>query len=355
MKALLLVFCFFINTVHAKNLAVTLILPDKKGPIFWQFVSDVSQAASLSLNIDLEVIYGDSNRFALKNAIDKLLLRKQKPDYLIFRPFLGNTVSVFDSLEKHQVKFVTLEQAFHGKMASKIGTPQQKYQYWLGQINYDNKAGGELLLKTLVAAQLKKRPNDMIHVTAISGDFDQVSKDRENIFSHLEKIDQHGKITINQIIPMYWDPNNVVERFPMLKKRYPNTNIYWCAGDQLALKILQLESSDIVIGGFDWLPVALQKIKQGELDASVGGHFLMVAIGLIKIVDYENGFNTFLTPPLFNKFELITGDNVDEHLEFFEKKLWGQVNFNDYLFSKNQQPPSLSIKNLIDKYNNEKQ
>lgn len=147
----------------------------------------------------------------------------------------------------------------------------------------------------------------------------------------------------------------MVERFPMLKKRYPNTNIYWCAGDQLALKILQLESSDIVIGGFDWLPVALQKIKQGELDASVGGHFLMVAIGLIKIVDYENGFNTFLTPPLFNKFELITGDNVDEHLEFFEKKLWGQVNFNDYLFSKNQQPPSLSIKNLIDKYNKEKQ
>lgn len=143
MKLLIIAFCFLINTVHAKNLAVTLIVPDKQGPIFWQFVSDVSQAASKSLNIDLKIIYGDSNRFSLKSTIDKILLRQQKPDYLIFRPFLGNTVSVFNSLEKHQLKFVTLEQAFHENMESQIGTPQQKYTYWLGQINYDNKAGGE--------------------------------------------------------------------------------------------------------------------------------------------------------------------------------------------------------------------
>lgn len=355
MKTLLLVLYFFINTAYAKNLAVTLVLPDKQGPIFWQFVSDVSQSASLSLNIDLEIIYGDSNRFALKNTIDKLLLRKQKPDYLIFRPFLGNTVSIFDDLEKNQLKFVTLEQAFHGKMEQKIGSPQQKYKYWLGQINYDNKAGGELLLNTLVAAQLKKRPNDKIYVTAISGDFDKVSKDREYIFSQNKKINLLGNITINQIIPMYWDPNNVTERFSMLEKRYPNTNIYWCAGDQLALKVLELKGDkDLVIGGFDWLPVALQKIKKGELDASVGGHFLMATIGLIKIVDYENGFNTFLNPPLLNKFEVITRANIDSHLAFFEKKLWQKINFNSYLASQNKQPPLLSITNLIEKYNQEK-
>ena len=234
-------------------------------------------------------------------------------------------------------------------------TKNEKYKYWLGQINYDNKAGGELLLNTLVAAQLKKRPNDKIYVTAISGDFDKVSKDREYIFSQNKKINLLGNITINQIIPMYWDPNNVTERFSMLEKRYPNTNIYWCAGDQLALKVLALKGDkDLVIGGFDWLPVALQKIKKGELDASVGGHFLMATIGLIKIVDYENGFNTFLNPPLLNKFEVITRANIDSHLAFFEKKLWQKINFNSYLASQNKQPPLLSITNLIEKYNQEK-
>ncbi len=237
-------------------------------------------------------------------------------------------------------------------MKQKLGTPQDKYKQWLGEVVYDNKAGGKLLLNALVAAHLKRQDDGHIYITAISGDFDKVSQDREDIFSHLDDVNTSSKITINQIIPMHWDPQNIINRLPSLDKRYPYTDIYWCAGDQLALQVLQvLQMNDkpkkFSVGGFDWLPSALEKIKRKELSASVGGHFLMVAIGLVKIVDHKNGFNTFFTPPLLNKYELINEENVELHISFFEEKLWEKIDFNRYLTTKSGQSKLLTIKSLI--------
>lgn len=349
MKYILVLFYFISFTLFAKNTEVTLIIPDKKGPVFWQFVSDVSKSAAKNLNINLEIIYTNSHRFALKNTIDEILKRKVKPEYIIFRPFLGNTAQVFNQLERHKVKFVTLEQAFDGRIKQIIGTPQHKYKYWLGEVIYDNKAGGELLLNTLIHEQRKRSSDEMIYVTAIGGDFDKVSKDREDIFNRLSQLENPKKIFVNQVIPMYWNPNNLEQRFPALQKRYPKTNIYWCAGDQLALKVLALANhpSKLIIGGFDWLPIMLKKIKSQEVTASVGGHFLMVAKALIKIVDYESGHNQFLTSPQLHKLEIITIDNVDSHISFFEDKGWNQIDFNLYLHANNKNTPILTTQHLI--------
>ena len=129
--------------------------------------------------------------------------------------------------------------------------------------------------------------------------------------------------------------------------------MYWCAGDQLALKILQLtnDPKNIVIGGFDWLPVILEKIQQKEITASVGGHFLMVAIALVNIVDYEAGQNVFIEDPKLYKFELITAKNVDSHISFFNNKGWNKVDFSHYLTSKNKHAPPVTISNLMEQVN----
>lgn len=333
---------------------VTFIIPDNKGPIFWQLVSDVSQATALSLNIKLEVIYSDSNRFAVKKTIDEVSQRKTKPDYLIFRPFYGNTITAFDQLEAAKIKFITLEQAFTGKTQQLLGQPQEKYKYWLGQINYDNKAGGKLLLDALITAHFNKYPHQAMHIAGIGGDFDKVSKDRQNALENYQTTKLEQTVMINQIFQMNWDPKLIIERFSMLRERYPLTNTYWCAGDQMALTILQqLPSNETaIIGGFDWLPSMLKKIKTGEVTASVGGHFLMVSLALTKIVDYENGVKRFLTPPLLHKYELITQKNIQQHITFFNKRQWYKIDFSRYLFSKNTDNRALTIKHLLDDINN---
>ena len=349
-----LIIAFSIMTLpsFAKNINVSLVIPDGEGPIFWQLVSEVSMAAAISLKVDLEIIHHDPNRFASKEVIDEIAQRKVKPDYVIFFSFVGNVSAAFEQLESVQIPFVTLEQIFSGDAKKAVGNVREKYKYWLGQIVYDNRSGGELLVKAMIKAHKIKYPNETLYITGIGGDFDGVAQDRQAALEDMMEDKGNSGVLINQIIPMYWNPTLIHDRFPMMQKRYPKTNAYWCASDQMALEILKenqaMSSSPMIIGGFDWIPDALKKIKNKEITASVGGHFLMVAHALIKIVDYHNGVDRFLTPPLLQQYEVITVNNVDQYLPFLENKRWNKTDFSKYLFSKhNELTPMLTVKNLM--------
>jgi ABC-type sugar transport system substrate-binding protein len=328
---------------------IILIIPDKKGPGFWSMVHQVSAVSAKSLDVQLEVIYGGANRFATLEIIENIVARPIKPDYLIFRPFHGNAVNVFDQIEARGISFVTLEQAFSGKEAIELQQPKQKYQHWIGEVTYDNPSGGELLLNTLLKEQRIRNPATIPSIIGIGGDFDNLSISRQQVLTNL---DRSGDEHLNQVFPTYWDPNNVTTNFAMMLERYPNTNIFWCAGDQLALETLKqfqlLSDKPIVVGGFDWLPEALLKIQQGEYTASVGGHFLMGAIAITKILDYQHGIDRFLIPQKFYDFEVITKENVDIYVDFMKQKKWKEVNFNQFsAFKMGHEPQAITMQNII--------
>ncbi|MFT4939295.1 MAG: ABC-type sugar transport system substrate-binding protein [Paraglaciecola sp.] len=343
--------------VNADNLQVTFVVPDGTGPLFWNLVADVSRSVADDLDVDIEVTYSASNRFDSKLVIEKISQRKIKPDYIIFRPFHGNAVKVFDLLESEKIPFVTLEQAFSGEEEKEIGSPQQKYKYWLGQINYDNEAGGELLTIALHKQHQKIWPNQTMSVIGIGGDFDAVSKSRQVYLEGLYKGKQ--EIVVNQIVPMYWSPVNIARSLRGLHKRYPNTTVYWCAGDQMALEVIRQlhlllpnQNKRILVGGFDWLPQALKKIKSGDMTASVGGHFLMAGAALLKIVDHHNGINSFLNNPKPELFELIDNENVDIYLPFLNKAPWPEIDFGQFAHSKRKVATvrKLTVANLLQAY-----
>ncbi|GLX79238.1 sugar ABC transporter substrate-binding protein [Thalassotalea insulae] len=335
---------------YATSPQVTFIIPDQKGPIFWQRVAQISQAAADSLNIKLKLINTDPNRFALKETIHQVINSRNHPDYLIFRPFLGNTEAIFKLLEHAKIPFITLEQAFHGDIRQRLGDPQEKYQYWIGQINYDNKTGGKLLLNALISAYKQQQSNQEIHIVGIGGDFDEVGSARQYALEQLKNSPPEQGIFVEQIFPMYWNPLLITERLPMIKKRYPKANIYWCVGDQLALELLRLHqkssSSPIIIGGFDWLPQALEKIEQGDITASVGGHLFMVANALVKIIDLQQGINRFL-PSVVHQYEIIDSSNVAQFKQFFVEQQWSKINFSQFLLSKNPHAPALTVNNML--------
>ncbi len=353
-----LLLCFLNLSVSAANIKVVFIVPDNKGPLFWSLVTDISASVASSLAVDLEIIYSDSDRFSSLNAISAVSQRSDKPDYLIFRPFRGNVAEVFNILERENIKFVTLEQAFIGQEAINVGQPQQKYKNWLGQINYDNRAGGELLTKALVSEYQERLPQKAISITGIGGDFDAVSLDRQAYLSKQSL--SNNTFVVNQIFPLHWKKKLIEQRFTSIVKRYPNTNVYWCAGDEMALEVvrqlrkLSLVSKDnppILVGGFDWLPEALAKIKSGEMAASVGGHFLMGGAAVLKIIDYDKGKDRFIKGAAQYKFELINYTNVDRYITFLEQKHWQKLNYQDYLSSeKNTDVQEFTVENLINQY-----
>ena len=104
----------------------------------------------------------------------------------------------------------------------------------------------------------------------------------------------------------------------------------------------------MLIGGFDWMPIVLEKIKAGEMTASAGGHFLMTGDALVKIVDHHNGTDRFLNEPLLNSYEIIDGENIDRYQPFLIGQYWKQADFSKYLWTGQEQTTRpLNIENLI--------
>ena len=154
---------------------VTFIVPDKQGPLFWQLVTDVSISAAQSLDINFTYVFTDSDRFAGEEAIKNIINSEQKPDYLIFRPYLGNSQKIFQRLERHKLPFLTIERAFHGKEADQIGRPQTKFKYWVDELNYDDELAGKVLAEYLVSQHQKTTGERQSTIVGLGGDFDSLS------------------------------------------------------------------------------------------------------------------------------------------------------------------------------------
>ncbi|GAC17658.1 ABC transporter substrate-binding protein [Paraglaciecola arctica] len=333
----------------ALAIKVILIIPDKEGAAFWNMVYQASTASAKSLGVELEVIYGGVNRFTTLEIIENIIAQPSKPDYLIFRPYHGNTAHVFDTIEAHSIEFVTLEQAFTDKDATELLKPKQKYKHWIGEVAYDNARGGALLLNTLLEEHSSRNPDVKPSITGIGGNFDYLSSTREQVLTALFR---SSDISLNQIFPTYWDPENIATNFETILRRYPKTNIFWCASGELALKTLEqyqlLSNKPVVLGGFDWLPEALLKIQQGEMTASVGGHFLMGAIAVTKIFDYHHGIDRFSNHSELYDFEVINKDNVKDYLDFVQQQKWQKINFNQFsAFKEGKEPQTLNMQNII--------
>jgi len=341
------------------NTKVTFIVPDIKGPLFWQLVADTSLAAANDLNINLNIIYSAPNRFALLETIKQIIEQKNKPDYIVLRPFAGNTKSVFSLLEQSKIKFITIEQSIDRSQHKNLGVPRQHFKYWLGHIFYDDIAGGKLLRDALINIFKMKHPDKQIVLTGIGGDYTELSLNRQQSLVDLINKEKIENVSFTQVFPVLWDPEILAKRYTSIINRYPHTNIFWTAGDQIALALIAEQKRSkhniTIIGGFDWLPSAIESIKDGELSASVGGHFLMAAAAIIKIADYEKGIDRFLSQSKPLNYELITSENVNQYANFIKKTQWEDINFKRFSnYYSGDNTIHLSIENILATVTNNK-
>lgn len=359
MRLKLLMFAVLMHfQVTAETLNITFIVPDQDRPtFFWSLVHKMAKSVAEDVDVELEVYYSDNNRFASRAAIKTIVSREKKPDYIIFRPFQGNAVEVFEMLHSSGIPFVTLEQAFGATEASLIGEPGHIYTHWLGRINYDDFAGGTLLTSTLYKHHQILNPKLPMLITGIGGDFDQVSMARQANLDYM--IGKTGAFKVTQIFPMQWSPDVVRERFLGIYQRYPDTTVFWTAGDLMAVEVInQLDRigwpkhKKVLIGGFDWLPEALEKIHLGKMTASVGGHFLMASKALLNIVDYHHGNNVFAKEYKAEQYELIDRDNIDLYLPFMEQAPWPQIDFSQFSLTKGKpnQSKKMTVANVLAAY-----
>ncbi|WP_448549843.1 ABC transporter substrate-binding protein [Thalassotalea fusca] len=336
MRLIFLLWWFSLSAL-ATPLKVTLVNPSIPGTPFWDRVTAIAYAAANDLNIELSVVYGRDNRIFNHKTIEQLAFLEQKPDYVVLMPYGGNAKVSFDVLEKAKVSFITMERTLHYDEQTVVGFPQENYQYWLGEVYHDNTHAGLLLANTLITKASHLLDKDSLTAIGISGSFSGESEQRVGGF--IKSLSQYPDVELLQVVPGGWSRERSRDIIHQLASRYGEIDIAWTASDGMALGVLDSASSlhspiknRIITGGIDWTSEAVQKIKSGQMTASVGGHIMQAAWALIKIHDHHGGQPVFIkgdgTPPYY--LEVITADNIDSYDFLAQQVDWSLVDFKKF-------------------------
>ena len=327
-------------TSAAEPLKVTLVNPSIPGTPFWDRVTAVAYAAAEDLNIELSVVYGRDNRIFNHKTIEKIAAQPQKPDFVVFMPYGGNAKHSFAALNQAKIPFVTMERTLHKSEQKLVGLPQEKFQFWFGEIYHDNVQAGRLLATTLVEKAMKLQGNNTFTAIGISGSHSGESDERvEGLKSGLSAFDN---VSLLQVVPGGWSRERGRDIIHQLSSRYGEINIAWTASDGMALGVLDSVTSvhspvkhRIMVGGIDWTIEAIKRIQTGEMAASVGGHFMQAAWALVKIYDHANKHQVFGKEEFNTSYPLavITGENVSDYLILAEQVDWQKVNFKAFTLS----------------------
>jgi len=355
--AFILLLCVSLNV---SAIDVVLINPSVPGTPFWDRVTVAAERAAESLGIKLTVMYGKDNRIYNFNTLKTLVAQRNKPDYVIFSPFDGTAVSSFTLLTNKKIPFVTLERTLHKEEQGIVGLPQENYSYWLGEVFHDNVQVGHLLTTTLIDLADEKLPqkNHKFNVIGISGSFSGESADRTQGLINAAK--DHGNTSVVQIVSAGWSREKTRNIFFQFNEPYSNIDIIWTASDGMALGVMdailsghsKIRRESFVLGGIDWTPEGIRMIKDNQIDASVGGHFMQAAWALVKIYDHHNGIEVFKKSAVNYSYDLevITSKNIEQYMPISKNIDWTKVDFKRFsLFhNKNVKEYDFSFERIIE-------
>ncbi|NQZ83892.1 MAG: ABC transporter substrate-binding protein [Colwellia sp.] len=341
----ILLFIFLLFSANAFALNIVFVTPSFPGNPFWDRVSAVALACANNLNINLSIVYGKNNRIQQYETVKKITLSQTKPDYVIFSPYGGTAIGAFTLLNDAKIPFVTLERTLSKNEIEQIGLPQTKYVNWLGGIFHDNKSAGKLLADELFSQfQLANKAfNKKINIVGLAGSHSEESKNR--VLGLKESAVNTNLTNKLYVKNANWEREEGKRIIFELAEQIEELNIIWSASDEMALGAIDIINSgykkvgkNTVVGGIDWTREGIKSISRGELNASVGGHFMMAAWSIIKIYDHHNGKNSFsknMNEEVYN-LTLITANNVDEYLPLAKVVDWQQLNFKGFTLTHNE-------------------
>ncbi len=155
-------------------------------------------------------------------------------------------------------------------------------------------------------------------------------------------VKKYPKVEIAKVVNGNWLRELAASKYSILLKKHTEIDIVWTASDSMALGVINQATkynlqanTDYVIGVFDWLPEAIIAIKNGNMTASVGGHFMQGAWALTKIYDHHQGKNVFKvdddTP--YVSMQVIDKNNVGYYISLADTLNLDNINFAEFSLS----------------------
>lgn len=348
LKNVLLTAAFVILTATASlaggNPSIVFLNPGGSDDPFFGMMSTFMQAAANDLHVDLEIIHCERDPVKMRTEGFRLLERNPLPEYLILINEKNAAVEVLFSATSKGVKVVLINEGLLPDRAGKSSEPDADNPNWLFDFLPDDHQAGYLLAKTLIETARSKGLADehgRLNMVGISGSF-QTNSSSSRVQGLLDAVEEHGDVTLQQVVPGHWEEDKAEMVAEGLLVRYPQTSIIWSASDVMALGALKSiqraqdeRQKNTITGGIDWANFAIHMVAEGEFAATVGGHFMDGGWVLVMLHDYHQGIP--LTHRRYmSQFSTVTAGNAREYLQRFGSQNWDSIDFRK--FSKKYNP-----------------
>jgi ABC-type sugar transport system substrate-binding protein len=334
------------NDSSAPPMHVTFINPgisESNNPTgtFWLSVSASMQAAAEDFGIDLEIIYSERNHLLMQRQARELAARSDPPDYVIVVNEKLAADEMVRVLDRAGIKVFVLLNTFLGDQAKEMGRPREKYRSWIGSLVPDNQVAGYTIAKRIIEKAMQAglfAPDGRIHLVAITGDYVTPAAIARNKGLEMA-VKEYAKVELEQVFVGEWSKDKAKYQMQGALKRYPEVSALWAANDPMALGAIEAiveagrkPGKDIMIGGLNWDTPALEKIRQGEMVTSVGGHFMAGAWAMVLLYDYHHGkdFASRGAQLQYTLFGALDQENVDQYLQQFGDGDWRKVDFTRF-------------------------
>jgi ABC-type sugar transport system substrate-binding protein len=218
------------------------------------------------------------------------------PDYLLVTMHRGSGTGLLELSRRMGVPVFVINTGLRPAEAARFGGPREHFPLWLGQMLPDDALAGRTLARLLLEASSRGRPpRAPVRLVALEGQLEDSSGRLRSEGLRQAMAGWEGAELL-QGVSASWDAEVARRKAELLLRRYPSLQLLWAANDTMALGALRaVEASgrrpgqDVVLGGIDWTPAALQAVREGRLVTTLGGHFLEGAWALVLLYDHHHG------------------------------------------------------------------
>lgn len=357
--ALLLISLFSFCFANEKVLNITYVSHVSKEQPFGQSVHSFAKAAAQDLNIHLTLRYPNQNtdRYSYVKFFKEVIQTEKKPDFIIAVFYRKASQDILKLSQEYDVPVFIVNTNIPLDDIQSVGEPRQKYKNFLGTLAANEFQAGYDLARYLIKKAKKKHPRNSIRMIGLSGPREATEAIERNK-GLLKAVEEDKSVILHQILHANWDKDISYEYTNRILKRYEkDIDIIWAASDGMSIgaqKAVQEnnENSEILIGGIDWSVEGIQVLKNGDIDATVGGHFMNGGFALVLLYDYFHGIDFYdeVGTKIQLNMSILTQNNVNKYLEKYSSQNWNNIDFRKYskVLNKKLVKYNFSLESLYD-------
>jgi ABC-type sugar transport system substrate-binding protein len=265
-------------------------------PEFWQLVCATMKAAAAKLGIDVEIRDSDHSRDKAIAIAQDFIAERPPPDYLIASNDVDAGSEVVRLADAAHVKTILL----NNDLGETYGEPRTKYRNWLGSIVPDHEGAG-YGIATAILTEAERLTNRPLKILALTGDastpaaIERVRGLKRGI-GDMSSLLGPNSVQLVGVRYLDWTAKTAEASMREFIRTGSHIDALWAANDPMALgAIAALKEAgyrpgvDVMVGGVNWSQEAVDRVLNGEMVVTYGGHFLLGAWAMVVLRDYQDG------------------------------------------------------------------